>query len=230
MEKKNFNAKNIIRYVISGGLLIFAAVILFRQYVYIPDEYEAPPVVTPAPATPTPELEPTPTPYVKKIPVKMYFTDREVSCDVQSVGPVPYTDSDGNALLNENGQIRYTMGTVDSEKIAGWLEQCVSPGEYGNSIFNGHVSWKKVAGTFSILPKMEVGEGIVLEMDDGSIREFEVTSVEIYNINDVPADVMAYDTGDARITLITCYGESWNSHMGTRDERCVLVAKPVMEY
>ena len=131
------------------------------------------------------------------------------------------------AVKAEDGSTVYTMGTVDSEKVAAWLDASASPGEYGNAIFNGHVSWKKVAGVFSVLPKMEEGEEIIVEYDDGSTMTFTVTNVDIYGIDDVPETVMAYDTGDSRMTLITCYGESWNSGLGTRNQRCVVVAKPV---
>lgn len=216
-----------VRIAIASALLIYAAVILFRQYVFIPGEYEAPPTATPEV---TPEAEvmatPEPTPYVQKIPVKMYFTQREVSFPVESVGVVPYTDAKGNQVTDDQGREVYTMGTLETEKAAAWLETGPSPGEYGNAIFNGHVTWKKVAGVFSILPKMEAGEEIVVEYDDGSTMRFLVASVDIYTINQEPDDVMSFDTGDSRMTLITCYGESWNSQLGTREERCVVVAKP----
>ena len=215
--------RNTILTCVSIALVLFAAIILLRQYVYLPGKYEAPP--TPAP-TPEVSATPEPTPYVKKIPVMMYFTAREISFPVETVGIVPYTDSKGNEVKAEDGSTVYTMGTVDSEKVAAWLDASASPGEYGNAIFNGHVSWKKVAGVFSILPKMEAGEEIVIEYDDGSTMSFTVTSVDIYGIDEVPDTVMAYDTGDSRMTLITCYGESWNSSLGTRNQRCVVVAKP----
>ena len=212
-----------IRYIIAGALLVYAAVILFRQYIFIPEAYEAPP--TPVP---TEELAttPEPTPYVRKIPVKMYFTSREISFDVESVGIVPYTDAKGNQVVNEQGQKVYTMGTLDTEKAAAWLDIAASPGEYGNAIFNGHVTWKKVAGVFSLLPKMEAGEEIIVEYDDGSTMRFIVERVNIFGIYDEPADVMLFDTGDSRMTLITCYGEAWDSELGTREQRCVVVAKP----
>ena len=217
-----------VRRIIALALILYAAIILFRQYVYIPGKYEAPPTPVPTDSgiswevTETPE----PTPYVKKIPVKMYFTAREVSFPVERVGIVPYTDADGNQVVNELGQKVYTMGTLDTEKAAAWLENSSSPGEYGNAIFNGHVTWKKVAGVFSLLPKMEEGEEIIVEYDDGSTMRFIVDRVNIFGIYDEPADVMLFDTGDSRMTLITCYGEAWDSELGTREQRCVVVAKP----
>jgi len=217
-----------VRRIIALALILYAAIILFRQYVYIPGKYEAPPTPVPTDSgiswevTETPE----PTPYIKKIPVKMYFTAREVSFPVERVGIVPYTDADGNQVVNELGQKVYTMGTLDTEKAAAWLENSSSPGEYGNAIFNGHVTWKKVAGVFSLLPKMEEGEEIIVEYDDGSTMRFIVDRVNIFGIYDEPADVMLYDTGDSRMTLITCYGEAWDSELGTREQRCVVVAKP----
>lgn len=217
-----------IRLAIAAALLIYAGAIVFRQYVFIPGKYEAPPTPVPT-ATPAAEevvATPAPTPYIQKIPVKMYFTAREVSCPVERVGIVPYTDAEGNYVFNELGQQIYTMGTLETEKAAAWLENGPSPGEYGNAIFNGHVSWKKVAGVFSILPKMEVGEEIVMEYDDGSTMSFLVTNVDIYQLGEEPADVMKTYTEDSRMTLITCYGESWNSELGTREARCVVVAKP----
>lgn len=215
-----------IRRVIAAALLAYAAIILFRQYVYIPGKYEAPPTPVPT-ATPAAEeatVTPKPTPHVKKIPVKMYFTDREISFPVERVGIVPYTDAKGNQVTNEQGQLIYTMGTLETEKAAAWWEDSRSPGEYGNAIFNGHVTWKKVAGVFSVLPKMEKGEEIVVEYEDGSTMSFIVYSVDIYGLGEEPEDVMNIYTEDSRITLITCYGESWNSELGTREARCVVVA------
>ena len=77
---------------------------------------------------------PEPTPYVKKIPVMMYFTGREISFPVETVGIVPYTDSKGREVKAEDGSTVYTMGTVDSEKVAAWLDASASPGEYGNAM------------------------------------------------------------------------------------------------
>ena len=211
---------------IAAAFVLLAVILVVRQYVYIPGKYTAPPTPTP---TPEVSATPEPTPYVQKIPTKMYFTDMEIECPIETVGIVPYTDSKGREVKADDGTTVYTMGTVDSEKVAAWLDASASPGEYGNAIFNGHVSWKKVAGVFSKLPDMETGDKIVIEYSDGSTMEFAVESVDIYDLDDVPDSVMKYDTGDSRITLITCHGESWNKQLGTRNSRCVVVAKPTDE-
>ena len=99
--KNNRSLRNTILTCISIALVLFAAIIVLRQYVYLPGKYEAPP--TPA-VTETPVATPEPTPYVKKIPVMMYFTGREISFPVETVGIVPYTDSKGREVKAEDGR------------------------------------------------------------------------------------------------------------------------------
>lgn len=228
MEKDGKKKKRHVGLLILAAILLVllaAAVIIYAMYiretVYVPDKYEVPP-------TPTPEVSgaPEPTPYVKRTPVMMYFTEKKMSFPIETVGIIPYTDKEGNVIKAEDGSTVYTMDTADSAKVAAWLEDSASPGEYGNALFTGHSSLKNVAGVFSVLPDMRVGEEIIVKYDDGSTMAFIVTSVDIYGIDELPDTVMAYDTGDSRMTLITEYGESWNSSLGTRTQRCVVIAKP----
>ena len=224
---------NTLLLTLSAVLFIAGMIMIIRQYVFFPDAYEAPPVVT---ITPSPTLSaaltaaptPSPTPYVQKIPVKMYFVDREISCPIETVGVVTQTDKSGDVITDEDGNPTYAMGTIDSEKVAAWLTESVSPGEEGNAIINGHVRWKKVAGIFSILPDLTHGEEIVIEYGDGSTKPFYVDTVDYITIDDVPDWVMAYDTGDVRMTLITCHGD-WNSSAGTANERVVVVCRPTLD-
>lgn len=228
MEKDGKKKKRHVGLLILAAILLVllaAAVIIYAMYmretVYVPDKYEAPP-------TPTPEVSgaPEPTPYVKRTPVMMYFTKKKIIFPIETVGIIPYTDKEGNVIKAEDGETVYTMDTADSAKVAAWLEDSASPGEYGNAIFTGHSLFRHVAGVFSVLPDMRKDEEIVVKYDDGSTMAFIVTSVDIYGIDDMPDTVMTYDTGDSRMTLITEYGESWNSSLGTRTQRCVVIAKP----
>lgn len=219
------------RLLLVASLLLFAAGawLLVRQYVFIPDAYVAPPTPTPAPiATPVPTAvaTPSPTPYVKKIPVTLHFTQREISCPIEPVDIVVETDKKGNPILDEAGNPVNIMDTIDSAKVAAWLQSGPSPGEEGNAIINGHIRWKKVAGVFSVLSDMAVGEKLAVTYDDGSVLYFAVTSVDIFTIDDWPAWVMETNSGDSRMTLITCHGE-WNRTQGTSNERVIVVAKPL---
>ena len=229
MEKDGKKKKRHVGLLILAAILLVllaAAVIIYAMYiretVYVPDKYEAPP-------TPTPEVSgaPEPTPYVKRTPVMMYFTEKKMSFPIETVGIIPYTYKEGNVIKDEDGETVYTMDTADSAKVAAWLEDSASPGEYGNAIFNGHSSFRHVAGVFSVLPDMRVGEEIVIKYDDGSTMAFAVTSVDIYKRGEAPDTAMKYDTGDSRMTLITEYRDKKYNAPGTRNKCCIVIAKPV---
>jgi len=211
---KNSKAFWIAVYVVIGAMLLGGVYMLVRQYVLIPTPYTPPP--TPAPtiaATPAPTLAPeetpapapSPTPYVKHAPVKIYFPDRKLEADIYPVG------------LTEEG----AMGTLDSALDAAWYEGGPSPGEPGNAILNGHVHFKGVKGTFSILKSIHVGEPVVIRLDDGSYKYFTVALLETYPFDACPPMVM-YLGGDSRMTLITCLGD-YDRKLGTSRSRVVAV-------
>ena len=62
--KNKRSLRNTILTCISIALVLFAAIIVLRQYVYLPGQYEAPP---PPPGTEPPRATPGPNPEVKKI-------------------------------------------------------------------------------------------------------------------------------------------------------------------
>ena len=238
MDDKNRRSRLLSNILMAVSIVLFlsGAYLIVRQYVYIPDSYVAP--ATPIPALPTPsalptptqtaEVTPSPTPYIKKIPVTLHFTDREISCPIEPVGIVDDVDKKGRPILDENGEPIKIMGTINSAKVAAWLEDGPSPGELGNAIINGHIRWAKVAGVFSVLGDMTPGEEIAVTYDDGGVMYFAVDSVDIFTIDDWPEWVMEIESLDTRVTLITCHGE-WNSAQGTSNERVVVVARPIEE-
>ncbi len=202
-------------YMIIAALFLGGLLITVRQNVLFQTDYEAPP--TPAPTvapTPAPTVEavvtPSPTPYVKPVPTKIYFTDYEISAEVVPVGV-----TDG------------AMETLDSAEDVAWLGSGVGPGEPGNALLNGHVTWKKKAGTFSILrDKLKAGDEIAFTYLDGSTRYFTVTTVETYLIDEFPPEYLDLDIGGApRVTMITCLGD-WDQALGTSRSRVVAVAVP----
>ena len=63
--KNKRSLRNTILTCISIALVLFAAIIVLRQYVYLPGQYEAPP---PPPRTQGPRAPPPPPPHRQKIP------------------------------------------------------------------------------------------------------------------------------------------------------------------
>ncbi|MEG1547486.1 MAG: class F sortase [Clostridia bacterium] len=197
---------------VAGVLLVVGVFLTLRQYVFIPGSYVPPPAATLQPTlAPVPTATPQPTPFDMPYPAEMYFTDREVMCEMQPVGIITEGDKAGK------------MDTLDSPELAAWYEPGPIPGEAGNSLINGHVRWKGVAGTFSVLPDMKVGEKVVIEYVDGSTRSFTTQSIDFYPYDSVPAQALELDFGGKpRITLISCTG-TFNHSAGTSSERVLVV-------
>ncbi len=199
----------------SLSLLLIGIIIAVVQYVFIPNRQYVPPAVVIMP-TATPRMTAaitvssaavTPTPFVKVPPVKMYFTARNIFCDVQPVGKTA-----GGA-----------MATIDDPYIAAWYQDGPSPGDKGNALVNGHVRWGGIAGTFSILSEMDIGEQVVFEYENGTQKSFYVTDKLFYPFDGVPAQLMS-QSGDDRVTLISCYGK-WDSDAGTSSQRVFVICK-----
>ena len=174
--------------------------------------YTTPPAVTPSPMVTlepesTPAPTPSPTPYVKQAPTHLYFPNQKLDMEVLPVG------------LNEDG----SMGTLDTHDQAAWYEPGPAPGDDGNALINGHKSWKKQKGYFSVLPDMQVGDPIVFLHENGEVRVFYVVSANIYPLDAVPEDVM-YLGGERRVTLITCEGD-FDRSIGTSVNRCIVICK-----
>lgn len=227
---------NILLYIISGLLLASGIFLVIRQYVLIPGAYVPPDqdVVTPQPTTsgiveitpdPTPSVTdigaqpgvtPTPTPYIQPIPLRIYFIEDEVMCDIVPVGRI------------EEGDRKGQMDTVEDADLSAWYKDGPSPGEVGNALLNGHKSLNGKIGRFSVLWSMEKGDLIAIALDTGAVHYFAVTSVDFYPYNDVPKEVMDMESETPRITLITCYGE-FDSKIGTSVQRCVVVAEMIAD-
>ncbi len=216
--KKKRSVINIVLIVAAAALLVAGAVLLISENVLFSEPYVAPPTpaVTQAPsatitptqapsASQTPELTPSPTPYIKPVPVRIYFMTAEVSCEIVPVG------------LNENGE----MATLDSATQAAWYEPGPAPGEPGNALLNGHVRWKRKKGTFSVLLDAEVGDEVAIEFADGNFKYFTMDSVETYHYTEIPDSVMDM-SGESRVTLITCLGD-YNNNLGMSESRVVAV-------
>ena len=218
LSKKN-KAINICLYIVSALLIFTGIIMIIKENVLFPGQYNPPPSPTPsesptplpwpsASATPERTTEPTPVPTPVPNPVRIYFPRFEIQCDIQPVG------------LSDDGSV----ATVDAADIAAWYQDSPIPGEDGNSQINGHVRYGGKKGSFSVLADFKENDEVIIELADGSFRYFYVESVAVYSYADFPKELLALD-GEARMTLITCSGE-WSTQYGTSKNRIVVICKP----
>jgi len=127
-------------------------------------------------------------------------------------------------LTFQEGTKLYTQWTVPDEFAAGWHGDSAPLGEVGNTVLNGH---HNVHGEiFRDLINLPVGEDIIIY--DGRRRfTYQVTNMELLLNWGLPLKERLENgrwfqsTEDERLTLITCWPYTGNTH------RLVVVAHPV---
>ncbi|MDL2217635.1 class F sortase [Christensenellaceae bacterium OttesenSCG-928-M15] len=213
-------------YALIAALMGTGIYMIVRQSVIIPETpYEAPPELivaqntpTPAPAPsataeaaspePTAEPEPEPAPDEELPPSTISFTKPELTCGVVEVGI-------------EDG----TIGTVNSATLAAWYNGSAMPGDDGNCIINGHVSWRGDKGVFAYLKSMSIGEEVVIKRADDSYVYYRATLIEEHPYDDFPQEFLKTG-GETRLTLITCKGD-YDRDAGTSLTRVVVECEQV---
>jgi Sortase domain len=110
---------------------------------------------------------------------------------------------------------------------AGWYHFGATPGQrVGSAVIAGHVDHKKAPGVFIDLPKLELGEEIVITDTAGLDRRFVVT--ERYQVakDALPAPELFRLDGAPTLTLITCGGRFDRSRRHY-DDNIVIRAVPL---
>ncbi len=130
----------------------------------------------------------------------------------------------GLTPVESNGQ-KYLQWQVPNEFKAGWHNTSAPLGESGNTVLNGHHNiYDEI---FRDLIDLEEGDEIVLYDNKGTAFTYAVSQVEILPEHGQPLEVRQKNaawimpTDDERITLVTCWPYTDNSH------RLIVVAQPV---
>lgn len=174
----------------------------------------APPTVsqTPAPtATPSPTLTPTAQPAA---PDRIII--RAIGLDAPIV-PV------GQHALSLSGQL-YSQWDVPGQKAAGWHQSSARLGQPGNTVLNGHHNTH--GEVFRDLVALKPGSLITLQAGSQRYMYGVVQSLTLVEENQ-PVTVRQENarwilpTADERVTLITCWPYTANTH------RLIVVALPV---
>lgn len=99
------------------------------------------------------------------------------------------------------------------------------PGEGGATFFAAHYEYQGIPGVFYTLSSLQPGSLVELELDDGSVHQYRVTSTIDYELGviDMGALLLGRE-GTESVTLMTCSGPIRN---GNYQERTVVLAERV---
>lgn len=125
--------------------------------------------------------------------------------------------------VEDDGQMEIPS---DVDEI-GWYTFGPSPGEPGSAVLAGHVSGgRQGRGVFYDLKRVEPGDIVEVDHEDGTTTRYVVVGVETVDKGDLPVDRIFAREGDPVLTLITC-GGSFSRSLNSYDSNVVVVAVPI---
>jgi hypothetical protein len=104
--------------------------------------------------------------------------------------------------LNADG----TVSVPTSTQVPGWFSPGPSPGQIGSAVILGHVDSYQGPGVFFKLRTLQPGNPIEVNLSDGAIATFKVTSVVEYQKTAFPDQKVYGSDGSSELQLVTCGG------------------------
>lgn len=125
------------------------------------------------------------------------------------------------------------LETPKNPRNTGWYDIYDKPGFYGNAVFSAHVDYyPNILGPFNKLSKLEAGDEIVVQMENGLEYRYRVIRKARYDVSNIPMGDLIWPKDKPRdqewVTLITCGGRFQASRPGGPGEyldRDVVVAE-----
>lgn len=165
----------------------------------------------------------TPTPTVTVTPTIAPSGESPVRLRIPRIGLDAPIVPVGQHSLTLNGQL-YSQWDVPAARVAGWHQTSAPLGVPGNTVLNGH---HNIAGeVFRYLPALKPGDLITLE---SATRRYHYVVAQTMTLAEEgqPLEVRIENarwilpTTDERVTLITCWPYTSNTH------RLVVIALPL---
>jgi sortase A len=189
-----------------------------------PTNTPVPPTSTPVPPTdtPTPVTAPPPTNTpVPALPPPPPANSGPTRVVIKSVGIDTPVVPVGWSVVEQNGR-EYSVWDV-ADYVAGWHETSAPPGQPGNTVLSGHHNIK--GEVFRYLVDVQEGDEVDLYVGD-TVYQYYVEQKLIVKEKGEPLEVRRQNaqwiapTNDMRVTLVTCWPYTNNTH------RVIVVAKP----
>lgn len=143
-------------------------------------------------------LEATQTVYVATSEVLPYAEPKRIripSVGIDAVFEAPLGVTEDGAI-----EVPKAFDTV------AWYKHGPTPGERGPSIVLGHVDSYEGPEVFHPLKRLDAGEKIYIDREDGSTATFVVTKLQAYPQSGFPTGLVYGDLEYAGLRLITCSG------------------------
>ncbi|HET7847324.1 MAG TPA: class F sortase [Acidimicrobiia bacterium] len=123
------------------------------------------------------------------------------------------------------GQMEVPENVVD----VAWYRYGPSPGEAGSAVLAAHVDLAgRGPGVFFDLDRLQPGDLIAIDFDDGSEALFSVQARATHKKDDLPTEVIFSRYGPPVLTLVTC-GGGFDSSTSRYDSNVVVYARPLAE-
>ena len=102
---------------------------------------------------------------------------------------------------------------IPDETEIGWLSVPSDGRPARATVLAAHVSWNRTSGPFALLGNVEPGDMVEVELDDGTVRRYEVIERAVYGKQELPSERIWRTSGDETLVLITCGGD-YNPDVG----------------
>jgi len=140
------------------------------------------------------------------LPSRLMIPAINVDAAIESVG------------LTSQGAMAVPAGPAD----AAWFDLGPRPGESGSAVIAGHEGWKdNIKAVFDDLYKLQKGDKIYVEDEQGATTTFVVSGMQTYDQNGDASGIFSSTDGKAHLNLITCEG-TWNAAEKSYSNRLVV--------
>ncbi|MEQ8842308.1 MAG: class F sortase [Acidimicrobiales bacterium] len=188
-----------------------------------PGSASAPPTTTTSEPTPGPEVSPLadlvqPAGSLLFDPLATTPVPQPISVDIRSIGVTGAEVRDVG--VEPNGEME-----IPGAREVGWYRWSSSPGRAGSAVLAAHIAYNDADGVFRNLDDVNVGAGVTIGYDDGSVQDFVIIDVGQYPKNELPVDRIFAKDGDPIVALVTC-GGTFNPTLRSYDDNVVAYAIP----
>ena len=108
----------------------------------------------------------------------------------------------GSLGLNLDG----TVQVPTTSQQTGWFRLGPTPGQLGSAVILGHVDSYQGPGVFFNLRTLTAGDQLDVELADGTVSQFTVSSVATYPKEQFPSQRVYGSDGSSALQLVTCGG------------------------